>query len=672
MTGRSPGRAFRRLWAAYAVSAYGSGLGFGALPLTAVLVVHASPAQVSALSAAGPAAGALVAVPLAPWVERHRKRAVMIGMDVCRFAAMASIPVAHWLGRLGFAQLLAVSAVVAAARIAAGAASGAFLKILLPERDLVAANARLESTNWSSIAVGPPLGGAAAGAFGPVTTVFADALSYLLSALCLTAVRARGDVPAGQAPRTSAGTAGGISAGLRHLLGRPGLRSLWINNMLVSGLIMATEPLLAVLLLRDLGFPPWQYGLAFAAPCLGGLVGSRLARRTVARHGRRRVLRVAGTLRAVWLIGLAATPSGTAGLVTVIAVELAIIVHMSLYTPRPRRVPARTDPTAPRRPHPHRVVRRPADGDRRPHRARRAARRRHRPPARPSPPPGCSPWPPRCSCPAAGVSRRPRSGGRKGTPGPRRHRARPPYVVYRAVMDRTRTRDPEARSSADPLCQLSLEQLRRRTSMKWRTYPEDVLPLWVAEMDVPLAEPVRRAVTEAVELGDTGYPAGTRYAEALAAFARDRWGWDGIDAQRTAIVPDVMLGIVEMIKLVSGPDDPVVVNSPVYPPFYQFVRNLGRRVVEAPLGEDGRIDFAVLEETFRRLAGRRGGPCICCAARTTRPAPCTPPPNSPRWPGWPAPTGCGWWPTRSTPRSSRPASPSCRISACPAPRTGCR
>jgi MFS family permease len=351
VTGRSPGRAFRRLWAAYAVSAYGSGLGFGALPLTAVLVVHASPAQVSALSAAGPAAGALVAVPLAPWVERHRKRAVMIGMDVCRFAAMASIPVAHWLGRLGFAQLLAVSAVVAAARIAAGAASGAFLKILLPERDLVAANARLESTNWSSIAVGPPLGGAAAGAFGPVTTVFADALSYLLSALCLTAVRARGDVPAGQAPRTSAGTAGGISAGLRHLLGRPGLRSLWINNMLVSGLIMATEPLLAILLLRDLGFPPWQYGLAFAAPCLGGLVGSRLARRTVARHGRRRVLRVAGTLRAVWLIGLAATPSGTAGLVTVIAVELAIIVHMSLYTPvlaayrleqTPRHLVART------------------------------------------------------------------------------------------------------------------------------------------------------------------------------------------------------------------------------------------------------------------------------------------------------------------------------------------
>ncbi|MEV5283595.1 hypothetical protein AB0K83_39680, partial [Streptomyces sp. NPDC052811] len=68
--------------------------------------------------------------------------------------------------------------------------------------------------------------------------------------------------------------------------GHPALRALYLNNMLVSGLIMATEPLLAVLLLRQLGFPPWQYGLAFAAPCLGGLIGSRLAQRVVARYGR--------------------------------------------------------------------------------------------------------------------------------------------------------------------------------------------------------------------------------------------------------------------------------------------------------------------------------------------------------------------------------------------------
>ncbi|MEW2157751.1 aminotransferase class I/II-fold pyridoxal phosphate-dependent enzyme [Streptomyces sp. NPDC007189] len=157
-----------------------------------------------------------------------------------------------------------------------------------------------------------------------------------------------------------------------------------------------------------------------------------------------------------------------------------------------------------------------------------------------------------------------------------------------------------------PLHALGLEQLRRRTSMKWRTYPEDVLPLWVAEMDVPLAGPVVRAVTDALALGDTGYPAGTAYAEALAAFAADRWNWDGIAVERTAIVPDVMLGVVEMIKLVTGPGDPVVVNPPVYPPFFQFVTHMDRRVIEAPLGADQRLDLAALEQAFREASAGSG------------------------------------------------------------------
>ncbi|MFF7988790.1 MFS transporter [Kitasatospora xanthocidica] len=348
MTGRSRlGRRFGWLWAAYAVSAYGSGLGFGALPMIAVLVLHAGPAEVSALSAVGPAVGALVAVPLAPWVEFRRKRPVMIGMDLARFAALASIPAAYALGWLGFVQLLVVSVVVAAAKIAFGAASGAYLKALVRPDDLLVANARFESTNWSSIAVGPPLGGAAIGLFGPVVTVLADALSYLLSALGIAAIGGReeparpsGSSPArsgGDGPARSGGSGPARSAALldgwRHILGDPGLRALYLNNMLVSGLIMATEPVLAVLLLRQLGFAPWQYGLAFAAPCLGGLVGSRLARRVVARSGRDRVFRTVGTLRAVWLIGLAFVRPGVVGLVTVIAVELAIIVNMSLYTP---------------------------------------------------------------------------------------------------------------------------------------------------------------------------------------------------------------------------------------------------------------------------------------------------------------------------------------------------
>ncbi len=331
MARRSLGRQFGWLWAAYAVSAYGSGFGFGAFPLIAVLALHAGPAEVSALSAVGPAVGALIAVPLAPWVEFRRKRPIMIAMDLTRFAVMASLAVAYAFGRLTFPQLLLVSAVVAGAKIAFSAASGAYLKAIVRPGDLLVANARFESTNWSSIAVGPPLGGAAVGLFGPVTSVVADALSYLLSALGITAIRSQEDAPrpAGQ----SAVRAGALLDGWRHILGHPGLRSLWLNNMLVAGLIMATEPLLAVLLLRQFGFPPWQYGLAFAAPCAGGLLGSRLARRVVARYGQHRIFRTVGTLRAIWLIGLAFVRPGLAGLLTVIAVELAIIISMSLYSP---------------------------------------------------------------------------------------------------------------------------------------------------------------------------------------------------------------------------------------------------------------------------------------------------------------------------------------------------
>jgi cystathionine beta-lyase len=165
----------------------------------------------------------------------------------------------------------------------------------------------------------------------------------------------------------------------------------------------------------------------------------------------------------------------------------------------------------------------------------------------------------------------------------------------------------------NPLTRLTLDDLRTRTSLKWREHPADVLPLWVAEMDVPTAEPIAAALTDAVRRGDTGYPVGTVYAEALGEFAAKRWGWAGVRPEWSALVPDVMLGVVEILKLVTAPGDPVVINSPVYPPFYAFVSHLDRRVVEAPLGADDRIDFDVLGETFAALSGpgRRVAYLLC-------------------------------------------------------------
>jgi MFS family permease len=328
---RSLGRQFGWLWAAFAVSSYGTGLGFGAFSLIAIRVLHAGPGAVSALAAAGLAAGAAVAVPLGPWVEFRRKRPVMIAMDLVRFAAMMSIPVAFALGWLSFAQLLVVSVIVAAAKIAFNSASGAYLKALVRPEDLLIANGRFESTTWTSTVLGPPLGGAAIGLFGPVTTVTADAISYLLSAVGIGAIGGREPRPARtDVPRLRARD---LADGWRYIWTHRTLRLLFLNVMGVNGLIMATAPLITVLMLGRLGFAPWQYGLAFAAPCVGGLIGSRLARRLVARFSQHKVMLAAGTLRSCWPVGLAFIRPGVAGIVLVVALQLGLVTCIGVFNP---------------------------------------------------------------------------------------------------------------------------------------------------------------------------------------------------------------------------------------------------------------------------------------------------------------------------------------------------
>ncbi len=328
---RSLGRQFGWLWAAYAVSTFGTWIAFDAFPLIAILVLHAGPSEVSVLAAAGLAVGAAVAVPLGPWVEFRRKRPVMVAMDLTRFAALMSIPAAFALGWLSFAQLLVVSVVVGAANIVFKAASGAYLKALVRPEDLFAANGRFESMTWTATALGPPLGGAAIGLFGPVTTVVADAVSYLLSAVGIRAIGGREPLPLRM--DASPLRAGDLLEGWRYILTHPALCPVFFNTILVNGLILATSPLLAVLMLGHLGFKPWQYGLAFGVPCVGGLIGSRLAQRLVARFGRHKVMRAAGALRVCWSVALAFIRPGAAGLVLVIAAELGLITCMGVFNP---------------------------------------------------------------------------------------------------------------------------------------------------------------------------------------------------------------------------------------------------------------------------------------------------------------------------------------------------
>lgn len=325
------GSGFGWLWAAYAVSTYGTWIAFGAFPLLAVRVLHSPAFAVSLLEAAGLAVAAIVAFPLGPWVEHRAKRPVMIAMDLARFLAMASVPIAYFLGLLSYGHLLVVSVISGTAGIAFTAASGAYLKYLVRSEHLLAANGRFEGTSWVATAAGPPLGGALVGLLGPVITVLADALSYLLSALAVLRIRG-GDVAAPRDPATRLRGAD-LLGGWRFILHDRALRRLFLNSILVSGLIMATVPLLAVLLLGEYHFPAWRYGLAFGIPALGGFVGARLSARLVKRYGRHRVMTASGWLRSLFPLGLAFIGPGTPGLLTVIIVEGLLITCMGIFNP---------------------------------------------------------------------------------------------------------------------------------------------------------------------------------------------------------------------------------------------------------------------------------------------------------------------------------------------------
>jgi cysteine-S-conjugate beta-lyase len=152
----------------------------------------------------------------------------------------------------------------------------------------------------------------------------------------------------------------------------------------------------------------------------------------------------------------------------------------------------------------------------------------------------------------------------------------------------------------------SLGRLRARTSHKWRTYPADVLPAFVAEMDFDPAEPIKDAIRTAVAAGDLGYPDKGNLGEAFAEFAADRLGGWSPDPDLIFAIPDVMTGIAEMIQALTPPGAGVVINPPVYAPFFFRLELLGRRIVEAPLAVATDVGYELDLEELDRALGEPG------------------------------------------------------------------
>ncbi len=151
----------------------------------------------------------------------------------------------------------------------------------------------------------------------------------------------------------------------------------------------------------------------------------------------------------------------------------------------------------------------------------------------------------------------------------------------------------------------SLDQLRKRKSEKWRRFPEDVLPLPVAEMDYELAPEIKAALIDMVERSDTGYLGPIpELGEAFRAFALDQWGWQ-VDPKQVRIAVDVGAAAVEVSRLFVNAGDRILINSPVYQNFYNWIKELHCEVVDVALIEverDGlrthRLDMEGIERAY--------------------------------------------------------------------------
>ncbi len=152
---------------------------------------------------------------------------------------------------------------------------------------------------------------------------------------------------------------------------------------------------------------------------------------------------------------------------------------------------------------------------------------------------------------------------------------------------------------------LDIARLRARRGEKWATYPSDVLPLWVADMDFPVAEPIKQVLRHALENGDVGYPINPTPAGLPTVFAermQERFGWS-VDPGHVEVLTDVVQGLYIALQVYSKPGDGAVVQTPIYPPFLEAVHEIGRHLIvnELVCGNSGyEIDFDALRASINQ------------------------------------------------------------------------
>jgi MFS family permease len=264
-------RDFVLLWSGQSVSELGSSVTYLALPLVAVLVLHASAIEVSLVTAATSVAWLLVGLPAGVWVDRLPRRALLIATDAGRALLMASLPVAWLLHVLTIGHLIGVAFGIGLLGMLFDIGYPAYLPAVLDGRSLVAGNSALSASESAANVVGPSLGGVLVQALGAPVALLVDAASFVASAASLALIRVRG-LPVGQGPRRR--LAAEIAEGFRYLLAHPLARTVAVNGMIANFTITGYQAVIVLFLARQVGLAPGVIGVLFTLGAVGGLAGS--------------------------------------------------------------------------------------------------------------------------------------------------------------------------------------------------------------------------------------------------------------------------------------------------------------------------------------------------------------------------------------------------------------
>ncbi len=317
---------FMRLWSAQMFSAFGSRITRTALPIIAVATLDQPEWVVGALMVLQLAPGILVGLTFGGFIDRNRKRSILIGADLVRAVTVASLTIAWLLGILSMVHVMIVGAFVGGATAVFSITDNAYLPALIPKKDLAEGNAKLESTEAIAEITGPASAGALIAAFGAPLAVAIDALSYVWSAMRLGAIKTVEEIPQPQISASMSATRRGhdLRVGLRAVFGHPIVRPIVLSHMvwaISGGFFMALYTLFC---LRELELSETTFGIIVAMGGIGSLFGAMLSRKIVAALGLGKALVVMSTMSLVCalLIPLAGVDAVTGGSLAIAIVFL--------------------------------------------------------------------------------------------------------------------------------------------------------------------------------------------------------------------------------------------------------------------------------------------------------------------------------------------------------------